>query len=148
MCKAHRLLYHSTLDLRVIKKKRRSRRHAAKTEIRNPKPETLRQKRLADAKGSNKKKKQDKRLGVNPNPKPQTGCVWELVTLPYGIRYGHVTDPVQIVDVSVQPTLIDSGHIHRGMIPSTTRGASLRGVPREQKMLKGHLPRVIYHQVY
>jgi len=26
--------------------------------------------------------------------------------------------------------------------------ASLGGVPREQKMLKGHLPRVIYHQVY
>ena len=25
---------------------------------------------------------------------------------------------------------------------------SLEGVPREQKMLKGHLPRVIYHQVY
>ena len=24
----------------------------------------------------------------------------------------------------------------------------LGGVPREQKMLKGHLPRVIYHQVY
>ena len=23
-----------------------------------------------------------------------------------------------------------------------------RGVPREQKMLEGHLPRVIYHQVY
>ena len=32
-------------------------------------PETLHQKRLADAKGSNKKKKQDKRLGVNPDPK-------------------------------------------------------------------------------
>ena len=29
-----------------------------------------------------------------------------------------------------------------------TRGTSLGGVPREQKMLKGHLPRVIYHQVY
>ena len=28
------------------------------------------------------------------------------------------------------------------------RGTPLRGVPREQKMLKGHLPRVIYHQVY
>ena len=27
-------------------------------------------------------------------------------------------------------------------------GFSLGGVPREQKMLKGHLPRVIYHQVY
>jgi len=26
--------------------------------------------------------------------------------------------------------------------------AGLGGVPREQKMLKGHLPRVIYHQVY
>ena len=25
---------------------------------------------------------------------------------------------------------------------------SLGGVPREQKMLKGHLPRVIYHQEY
>ena len=25
---------------------------------------------------------------------------------------------------------------------------SLGGVPREQKMLEGHLPRVIYHQVY
>jgi hypothetical protein len=24
----------------------------------------------------------------------------------------------------------------------------LEGVPREQNMLKGHLPRVIYHQVY
>ena len=29
-----------------------------------------------------------------------------------------------------------------------TRGTSLGGVPREQKMLKGHLPRVIYHQVF
>jgi len=29
-----------------------------------------------------------------------------------------------------------------------TRGTSLGGVPREQKMLKGHLHRVINHQVY
>jgi len=29
-----------------------------------------------------------------------------------------------------------------------TRGTSLGGVPREQKKLKGHLPRDIYHQVY
>ena len=28
-----------------------------------------------------------------------------------------------------------------------TRGTSLRGVPRDQKMLKGHLSRVMYHQV-
>jgi len=26
--------------------------------------------------------------------------------------------------------------------------SSLEGLPREQKMLKGHLPRVIYHLVY
>ena len=25
---------------------------------------------------------------------------------------------------------------------------NVRGVPREQKMLKGYLPNVIYHQVY
>jgi len=29
-----------------------------------------------------------------------------------------------------------------------TRGISLGGVPREQKIIKGHLPRVIYHPVY
>ena len=37
------------------------------------------------------------------------------------------------------------------MVGSTdphTRGTPLGGVPREQKMLKGHLPRVIYHRVY
>ena len=28
------------------------------------------------------------------------------------------------------------------------RGTYLKGVPREQTMLMGHLPRVIYHQVY
>jgi hypothetical protein len=27
-------------------------------------------------------------------------------------------------------------------------GQTQGGVPREQKMRKGHLPRVIYHQVY
>ena len=29
-----------------------------------------------------------------------------------------------------------------------TRGTSLGRVARDQKMLKGHLPRVMYHQVY
>jgi len=33
-----------------------------------------------------------------------------------------------------------------------SQGACIRvtvgGVPREQKMLKGHLPRIIYHRVY
>jgi len=35
--------------------------------------------------------------------------------------------------------------IDSGLVGSTD---SLGGVPREQKMLKGHLPRVMYHQVY
>jgi len=30
----------------------------------------------------------------------------------------------------------------------SARDSSLGGVPREEKMLEGHLPRVIYHQVY
>ena len=30
----------------------------------------------------------------------------------------------------------------------TFAGAGARGEPREQKMLKGHLPRVIYHRVH
>ena len=33
-----------------------------------------------------------------------------------------------------------------GLIPGRDR-LTLGGVPREQKMLKGHLPRVIYHQI-
>jgi len=40
---------------------------------------------------------------------------------------------------AVPARLIDSG-----LVGSTDLG----GVPREQKMLTGHLPRVIHHQVY
>ena len=39
-------------------------------------------------------------------------------------------------------------HIHRVMSPRTTRSRRTGGVPREQKMLKGHLLRVIDHQAY
>ena len=34
------------------------------------------------------------------------------------------------------------------MISEGGERRALGGVPREQKMLKGHLPRVIYHRVY
>ena len=37
--------------------------------------------------------------------------------------------------------------IASGLVDSTD-GTSLGGVPQEKKMLKGHLPSVIYHQVY
>ena len=33
-------------------------------------------------------------------------------------------------------------------IATSALGTSLGGVPREQKILKGHPPRVIYYQVY
>ena len=42
-----------------------------------------------------------------------------------------------------------SGHSNARLAQQVClRVVSLGGVPREQKMLKGHLPRVIYHQVY
>jgi len=39
-------------------------------------------------------------------------------------------------------------HLRRAPISSQVKSRFLGGVPREQKMLEGHLPRVIYHQVY
>ena len=46
---------------------------------------------------------------------------------------------------------IDSGSVGStdvSFITSTGASASMGGAPREEKMLKGHLPRVIYHQAY
>ena len=84
--KAHRLLYRSTLGLRVIKKKK---------QVRHSKAETLLQK-------------------IRALPRPRSSAA-----------------------VS-QRDRLRVGWLNR----------FLGGVPREQKMLKGHLPRVIYHQVY
>ena len=36
----------------------------------------------------------------------------------------------------------------RGFMVSSHDRLRVGGVPREQEMLKGHLPRVVYHQVY
>ena len=42
------------------------------------------------------------------------------------------------------------GELDVGVVPLFVAviDSGLGGVPREQKMLKGYLPRVIYHQVY
>jgi len=40
------------------------------------------------------------------------------------------------------------GVIDSGLVGSTDFHLSRRGVPREKKILKEHLPRVIHHQVY
>ena len=37
--------------------------------------------------------------------------------------------------------------VDEGVISEGGERRALAGVPREQKMLKGHLPRVIYHQI-
>ena len=128
--KARRLLYHSTLGSRVIKKKKRFRPA--------PPGHTLRFRTLC--------------LGL----RGMNECVSLICHAP-GIACWRVSG----VNLALQPLiyfnyggLIDSGlvdapalihHIYRGMSPITF---SLGGVQREQKMLKGHLSRVIYHQVY
>ena len=91
--KAHTLLYHSTLGLRVIKKKV-----------------------VFDG----------VRLYISSlNPKPG---VW-------------FTDDWLIGDELTCDWLTVDWLV-------TADGWALGGVAREQKMLKGHLPRVIYHQLY
>ena len=69
------------------------------------------------------------------------------------LKYESSSEPLHI---SV-PSSLGSGRRHLGGLSLAvealslmidTRGTSLGGVPREQKMLKGHLPRVIHHQVY
>ena len=45
-------------------------------------------------------------------------------------------------------TVVDIIRVGSRVEGAHTCGNSLRGVPREQKMLKGHLPRVINHQVH
>ena len=39
-------------------------------------------------------------------------------------------------------------HLRKGDVHSVVIDSGLGGVPREQKILKGHLPRVLYHPVY
>ena len=50
-------------------------------------------------------------------------------------------DPVLVLTVFHVPTSL-------GSVNDRIRGSSMGGVPQEQKVLKGHLPRVIFHQVY
>ena len=45
-------------------------------------------------------------------------------------------------------TILEIRTMFMRVIDSGLVVATERGVPREQKMLKGHLPRVIHHQVY
>ena len=45
-------------------------------------------------------------------------------------------------------TMIEGLDERRDWVAPETAKEALGGVPREQAMLKGHLPRVIYHQVY
>jgi len=56
------------------------------------------------------------------------------------MRQAHVDSGVAVQECRCQRS--------QTLCPPSIRVEGLRGgVPREQKMLKGHLPRVIYHQV-
>ena len=63
----------------------------------------------------------------------------EYVVLPHIDREQYVVLPHASREQASE--VINSG---RG----TSLGGVLREVPREQKMLKGHLPRVTYHHMY
>ena len=60
--------------------------------------------------------------------------------------------PSTLAGVSNTLWIVLGGLIDSGLTGSTDfRASHPQGhgeVPREQKMLKGHLPRVIYHKVY
>ena len=58
---------------------------------------------------------------------------------------------LRLIDFVYQPTLglrVIKKKKRRFQNAVFRLGGKIGGVPREQKMLKGHLPRVIYHQVY
>ena len=51
-------------------------------------------------------------------------------------------------DIRASHNFLHSSFVHSFIHSSHTRETSLVGVPREQGMLKGHLPTVIHYQVY
>ena len=62
----------------------------------------------------------------------------------FRFRKGYSKNPRKMCIPSASPTTLK---IDFPLGPHT-RGTFLARVSRAQKMLKGHLPRVIYHQVY
>jgi len=90
---AHRLLYHSTLGLRVIKKKKQA----------------------------------------DPcDPEVCWDCEWCAELAAETMQNGSTSTVL----------------VHRCLTALFRQTDGLGGVPRKQNMLKRHLPRVIYHQVY
>ena len=63
-------------------------------------------------------------------------------------RYPACTGGDDQRDTPAKRGVIDSGSIGSTDFHSSHPTGAGGGVPREHKMLKGHLPRVIYHQVY
>ena len=73
---------------------------------------------------------------------PNVSCIKDLEAS----LVPNISDHRVIQNVSGRPSQI--GSLRVGWLSGHTRGTSLAGVPREQKMLKRLLPRVMYHQVY
>jgi len=62
----------------------------------------------------------------------------------------NLLEPLQFQGVEDEPKTCSNTSHFRGWKPlkSNRIYERLGGVPQEQKMLKGHLPRDIYHKIY
>ena len=138
MFKARRLLYHSTLGLRAIKGRRteglclRDSGYARSQATVPTAGNTVREQGNAYAIFSPLGGRETLACvhSADTTPGRMTGCA--DITPCRMIGSGHAT-PCRMTGVTLH---------------SSTDSGLVGGVPREQKMLKGHLPRVIYHQVY
>ena len=76
-------------------------------------------------------------VGLRPAPCPQL-----FTTLPYRSPLSS-----ELVHIRLPELESDPG-VQVKQLTTFDRPRALGGAPREQKMLKGHLYRVMYHQVY
>ena len=72
--------------------------------------------------------------------------VW--VSIDFDSHYQSTLDAVYVCVMPWSEFPIVPSYPHYPQVWIKTFFYSLAGVPREQKMLKVHLPKVIYHQVY
>ena len=72
--------------------------------------------------------------------------VCRVLRPPQARRASKIGSSIFVILAVIEPGLVGSTDF--SFITSQGHETSLGGVPREQKMIKGHLLRVIYHRVY
>ena len=86
-------------------------------------------------------------LGFSQTASGHPFCIWPCHVAPFAREMGRSASPPCPLKKVIDSGLVGSTNVSF----ITSAGAlarALGGVPREQKMLKGQLPRVIYHRVY